>query len=282
MLKALGTLAALLVAATTALAQGEDEFRRRAEDIERKFERAKKEMVEQLELERRQAMEELERSRRKPPEVKKERGGPGELGDVQGAIKELFGLIRELRAEIEELRSALRGFHGKEGPPRAAPQRKAAEPREPAPPKHAPDRVRPDDGHFQELMRAAEELKRRIHDEDNEETRGALKDKLDHILRQLEEFKRDRGGEKEIPPRKGPPPPPKHRPDMDRPEEGHLRELLKAAEELKRRIGDEENDEERGALKDKLGRILRQLEEFKRPHGEGEEEPPRKKDKRDE
>ncbi len=277
MLKALGTLAALLVAATTAWAQGEDEFRRRAEEIERKFERAKNEMMEQLELERRQAMEELERSRRKPPKGEKERGGPGELGDVHGAIKELFGLIRELRAEIEEIRSALRGFHGKEGPPRDIPTRKAPLP----PPKHAPDKDRPDEDRFHELMKAAEELKHRLHGEENEEERGALKDKLERIMRELEGFKRDRSGEKDFPPRKEPPPPPKHRPEMDRPEEGPLRELLRMAEELKRRIHDAENDEERGALENKLDRILRQIEDFKRRHG-GEEEPPKKKDKREE
>ena len=283
MLKAMGMLAALLVAASTALAQGDDEFRRRAEEIERKFERAKKEMMEQLELERRSAMEELDRSRRKAPKEDKERGGQHELGDVQGAIKELFGLIRELRAEIEELRSALRGFHGKENPPRDIPTRKAP----PPPPKHAPDKERPglDEERFHDLMRAAEDLKRRIHDAENDEERAALKNKLDRILRQVEEFKGAHGGGEKEPPRKREKgDEPKHPPDgMDRPDEGHLREMLRIAEELKRRLADEENDEERGALKEKLGHILRQLEEFRRGPGEEEKDaPPKKKDKREE
>lgn len=186
MFKTVATLAALVTAAAgSAWAQGgEEEFRRRAEEIERKFERAKKEMLEQLERERKSALQELERAMRKAPHGEKDRPQPG-TGELGPVIKELIGLVRELRAEVAKLREQIGRLHGRDTP-RPAPQRET--PRREPPSKEREDRPPSGEGHLKELKKMAELLKKRIGGEEDREERGVLKQKLERLLRQIEEL----------------------------------------------------------------------------------------------
>lgn len=187
MCKTVATLAALFAAAAgSAWAQGgEDEFRRRAEEIERKFERSKKEMLEQLERERKSALQELERSLRKDPPREKDRPHPG-MGELGSVLKELFGLVRELRAEIAELREQIRRMYGRDMPPPAR-HRDAPRHEPPPKPKKEPEESHPfTEGRWKELMKMAEELKKRLGGEENPEERDALRSKLERLRRQIE------------------------------------------------------------------------------------------------